>query len=329
MEVIESIEVRGGRRVDLCQGDLTELARREWFDALVVSAFAGDHSPTPSSLIGALHRKGVSVAELASHPEVDYRRDLGTWLSEPLHASDPGIGYERIVCFEPGHVGTPPEAIGHLFRALVAIVASHPGILTLAMPVLSTGDARYALHVMLPPLLEAAVNALAHGLPLDQIAIVVRSEPDVTEARTIFERARSDLGAYDVFVSYAHEDTEARERFLGALLAARPTTRVFVDRLEIDNGAAWQRRIFESLDRCRRVVALLTPAYVRSPVCLEEFNIAWMRDRESGLDILKPLYVASHELPTYMRLRNYLDCREADAEKLAGAAQSIADSLRA
>jgi hypothetical protein len=328
MEVLESIEVRGGRRVDLCLGDLTDLARKEWFDALVVSAFKGNYDPTPSAVIGALHRKGVSVKELATRPAVDYRQDLGTWLSEPLRAVDPGIGYERIVCFEPGHVGRPPEAVGHLFRALVAIVGSHPSIRTLAMPVLSTGDAGYSVGVMLLPLLDAAVNALGHGLPVDRIAVAVRNVSDATEARTIFEKARSEVGAYDVFVSYAHEDTEAREQFLAALHTARPTTRVFVDRLEIDNGAAWQRRIFESLDRCRRVVALLTPAYVRSPVCLEEFNIAWMRDRETRLDILKPLYVASHELPTYLRLRNYLDCREADAEKLSSAARSIADGLR-
>ena len=267
------------------------------------------------------------MEELASHPEVDYRQDLGTWLSVPLRASDPGIGYERIVCFEPGHVGRPPEAIGHLFRALVAIVASHAGLRTLAMPVLSAGDARYRLDVMLPPLLDAAVNALAHGLPIDRIAIVVRGELDVAAARAIFEKARSEFGTYDVFVDYAHEDTEARERFVSALDAAKPGSRVFVDRFDIDNGAAWQRRVFENLDRCRRVVALLTPAYVRSAVCLEEFNIAWMRDRETALGILKPLYVRSHELPTYMRLRNYLDCREADPEKLAAAAQSIAESL--
>jgi hypothetical protein len=46
MKVLDTIHVRGDRRIDLCQGDLTDLARNEWFDAIVVR---GRESATSTS----------------------------------------------------------------------------------------------------------------------------------------------------------------------------------------------------------------------------------------------------------------------------------------
>jgi hypothetical protein len=56
----------------------------------------------------------------------------------------------------------------------------------------------------------------------------------------------------------------------------------------------------------------LTPNYLASPNCLEEFNIAWMRSRESNDLVLRPLFVADTPLPTWIRMKQYVDCREAD-----------------
>lgn len=328
MQLLETIAVRGGRRVELHLGDLSDLARHEWFDAIVVSAFGSDYTPTGTSLIGALHRKGVSVESLAAVRELDYSRVYATWLSGPVRSADPAIGFGRVICFEPELLGSPPQVVGHLFRALVGVAAERPEIRTLAMPILATGDQGYSIAEMLPPLLDASVQSLSNGLPLDRIAIVVRDPRAAAEARSHFQREQARSGEYDVFISYAHEDTAAREVFVDALLDVLPTTRVFVDRFEIDPGAAWQRRIFEGLDRCRNVVSLLTPAYLASDPCLEEFNIAWMRSRERGEDLLRPLFVSEAELPTYMRSRLYVDCREFDHDKLASAAASVAQALR-
>ena len=328
MRMLETINVRNGRRVELHQGDLSDLARNEWFDAIVVSAFAGDFTPTETSLIGALDRKGVSVRALAAAKDLDYLQPFATWLSNPVRATDPRIGFGRVVCFEPSRIGTPPEVVGHLFRALVGVVAERPEIRSLALPVLATGDQGYSVAEMLPSLLDASVRSLDAGLPLDRIAIVVRQERDAAQARQHFVEAQKSIGEYDVFVSYAHEDTAARETFVTALKDMLPGTRVFVDRFEIDPGAAWQRRIFEGLDRCRCVVSLLTPAYLASEPCLEEFNIAWMRARERREDVLRPLFVSEVNLPTYMRSRLYVDCREFDSGKLSSAAAAVAQALR-
>jgi hypothetical protein len=324
---LDEIRVAGGRRVELLQGDLSNLPRREWFDAIVVSAFNRNYYPSSTSLIGALDRRGISVEELAATKEDDHTEQLGTWLSAPVHATDRGIGFERVICFEPMQLGSPPQVVGHLFRALTSIVGGHQDIRTIAMPILATGNMGYAVEEMLPPLLDAAVNWLDRGRLIDRLAIVVYSDADAGIAQQIFERAKRGFTEYDVFVSYAHEDSDLREHLSTVLRSTRPETTFFVDREQIDNGAAWQRKIFESLDRCKLVVALMTPDYLRSEVCLEEYNIAWMRGRREGRPILRPLFVSGVDLPTYMDSLNYQDCRERDRQKLADAAAELARFL--
>jgi hypothetical protein len=76
------------------------------------------------------------------------------------------------------------------------------------------------------------------------------------------------------------------ELFEKELIRAQPNIRIFLDRKNIDIGSPWQPQIFESLDRCRKVVAFFSPEYLKSKVCKEEFNIAWARCREAEQEIL-------------------------------------------
>jgi len=51
-------------------------------------------------------------------------------------------------------------------------------------------------------------------------------------------------------------------------------------------------------------------------VCLEEFNIALFRNRESPRRILAPIYLYSATIPTYMKLVQYWDCRECEPTRM-------------
>jgi TIR domain len=134
---------------------------------------------------------------------------------------------------------------------------------------------------------------------------------------------------YDVFISYSRTNASESEALEQALREARPDIRIFVDRKEIDIGSAWQPEIFESLDKCHKVVALLSPAYLSSKMCKEEYNIAWIRSRETGEDLIFPIYLYTAGLPTYMKYRNYLDCREGDRSKIAEASRKLLAALEA
>ena len=76
MKLLSRIEIPGkpGKAIELLQGDLTEPDSQHPFDLLVLSAFPDDYVPTPSSLIGALHAKGLSVSQL--HRELCQRNFL-------------------------------------------------------------------------------------------------------------------------------------------------------------------------------------------------------------------------------------------------------------
>jgi hypothetical protein len=342
METLNSIEVRGGKdkRIELCHGDLTSLVAEEEFDLLIVSAFPDDYTPTPSSLIGALNRKGLSVESLARDKEIDMRKNYSCWLSREFRSRDPGLRFRRILCFEPLVRGKPPELVGDIFRALTPIVAERPDIRTAAIPVVAAGDQGYPLAAMLGPLVEAAVNWMETGLPLDWIKIIIYSDSHLREALDLFSQtksryqgsaalSRSQQADYDVFISYSRHNLSESEALEQELRKCRPDLKIFLDRKDIDVGSPWQIEIFETLDRCKKVVALLSPDYLASKACKEEFNIAWIRSREMDQEILFPLYLyTTEDLPTYMKYRNYFDCREGERSKITIASEKLLDALK-
>lgn len=335
------------KRIELLQGDLSDIPPQFAIDLLIVSAVPGVYVPTPSSLIGALHRKGLNVSTLEATNQLDLRDDFSCWLSQKFVHSNSGLRFNRVLCFEPNIRGHPAEFVGDIFRALTPILAENPDINTLAMPVLSTGNQRRSISSMLTPLLEASIHWMEKGLPLQCIRIVVYSDDEAKKAKRIFSSVKanivpikpalawpapawpaSEIGAdYDVFISYAHKNTADMETLERSLLRAKPSLRIFLDRKEIDVGAAWQSAIFESLDRCRKIVTMFSPDYLKSNVCKEEYNIAWLRSVETSQNIIFPVYVHTANLPTYMKTRNYFDCREGDKLKLEQASDRIITSL--
>jgi hypothetical protein len=342
MKLLDSIEIRGGQKkvIELYQGDLTDLTAAEAFDLLVVSAFPDNYIPISTTLIGALDRKGLSVQALAEDKEIDLRANFSSWLSQEFTPEDPGLRFRRILCFEPLVRGRPPELVGDIFRALTPVLAERPDIRTVALPLVAAGNQGYPAAVMLGPLLEAALHWLENGLPLDRIKIVAYSDHQAQEAIGLFSKQKDQYQRsaprlqtkgidYDVFISYSRANAPESEALEQALRQSRPGLRIFVDRKEIDIGSAWQPEIFENLDKCRRVVAMLSPDYLNSKVCKEEFNIAWIRGRETDEDLIFPVYLYTATLPTYMKYRNYFDCREGDRSKIAEASKTLLSALDA
>ena len=186
---------------------------------------------------------------------------------------------------------------------------------------------KWPIEEMLPPLLDAAVHWMSIGLPLARLKLVTQSSEQAARLAKLFAAEKGKYGdlavsptqhgfRFDVFVSYSRKDLDKAALLVEELKRLRPRLRVFFDQLELNPGAAWQQEIYEALDACRRFVPLFSPAYLDSKVCKEEFNIACYRQRELEEPVIFPIYLYSAPLPTYMRLVNYIDCREGDEEKL-------------
>ena len=105
--------------------------------------------------------------------------------------------------------------------------------------------------------------------------------------------------------------------------AIKPDARIFYDRDVLDVGATWQINLFESIDKSEKFIPLLSPGYLESKVCLEEYNIAWIRSRDEGANIIYPVYVRSAGLPSYMKLLQYRDCREQDKRLIRAFCENI------
>lgn len=321
------------KSIRIYTGDLSSIPESEKVDLLVVSAFPNNYVPTRSSLIGALWRNaGISVKRLARSKALDLRAFSACWLSHPLKAQN--VHFNQILCFEPSILGDAPEVVGDIFRCLVPIASAHFPVKSIAMPILASGDQGQSPKVMLKAMLEAAVHWLEVGLPLECIKIVAyrpdyeswlpgiiapykkMSSPEkVVENDAEFQ--------YDFFLSYSHQDSGAVHRFDQMMRIAYPATRVFLDRLKLSPGMAWQSTLFEALDQCQKVIPFFSPAYLESKVCKEEFNIALYRHRESNEGVLLPIYLHDASLPTYMKMIQYIDCREADAIRLQEAIQIL------
>src|ERR1700675_1813527 len=189
MDILDSLTVPHGdklRRIELCKGDLANLHPEEKIDILIVSAFPDSYDPTPSSLIGALHRKGVSVAQLAKAKRFDLRSTFSCWLSSDLTDVPESIGFKRILCFEPAVRAKPPEVVGDIFRCLAPFLLGEYPEATVAMPIVASGEQRWSGEDMLSHILRAAVHWLSQGLPLKCLKIVECVPEKVERLRSAF-----------------------------------------------------------------------------------------------------------------------------------------------
>lgn len=325
--------------IELLEGNLAQIPKEHAVDLLIVSAFPNDYFPTPNSLIGALNRVGVSVAALSRDKAVDLREFACCWLSKPI--DDTSLNFKQLLCFEPGHKGSAPEMVGDIFRTLVPICDGQ-SIKSVAMPLLASGDQGEKSDTMLKVLVEACIHWLNEGrLPLNLVKIVLLEGQDINESLAVFKNAKNQINKaskdnftadkfkYDLFVSYSHRNVSEANALVNEIKENRPDLRIFIDRLELNPGSAWQAEIFDALEKSKTVICLYSPEYLNSKVCKDEFNVAWLMHREDNeFGVLYPILIYSTELPKHMQLIQFEDVREGDLDRLRISAQSYLKTLQ-
>jgi hypothetical protein len=141
------------------------------------------------------------------------------------------------------------------------------------MPLLAGGIQGVDTVTLMIPLFEAATQWITHGLQLETLKIVASSERTAEELRGAFGVLRRQYKAprdplppktYDLFISYSWKNKDAVDAFAAELRRQRPSIRLFLDRLELKPGSAWQQQIFDALDDCRTIVTFYSPDYLAS-----------------------------------------------------------------
>jgi TIR domain len=332
------------RTIELLKGDLAYLPLEHSVDILVVSAFPNDYLPTSTSLIGALGRTGLSVAQLARKKEIDSRKEFSCWLSQPIGGP---FAFRRVLCIESGWRGTGPEITDDLFRALAPYLVTEYSNASIAMPLIGTGAQGWSPAAMLESILLTAISWIDRGLAIRVLKIVIFSGISDKAAKDIFteiqskrhaEELRQNIncvkteaenvaGRYDLFISYSHQDWEFARQTVEKVTNACPNVRVFCDRKTLKRGGSWLTQVAESLDNARRVAALYTPYYWSSPSCKDEFTAALARQNDMGIPVLFPIYIMSAPIPYLFRNLHYADCREGNAAKLSDACFELSSCL--
>ncbi len=166
---IVDVETKWGyRSFELYQGDITALTGS--VDLLVVSAFANNYYPTPSSVIGALAREAhISVETLAKKPELDLKQAFGCWVSSALAHPI----FKRLLCLE--FIGTGfglGQVFDNLFIVLGVLELQGLKISTLALPMLGTGNQRIPYDDVISELLKTAHRSFQTYQYLERILFV-------------------------------------------------------------------------------------------------------------------------------------------------------------
>ena len=341
LKTIDSITIQRGASqstIEFCVGDITSAEPEDAVDVLVTSAFRDDYFPMPGSVFGALYKKGLAVEDLAQHKEVDLRQAFSCWLSQEIKNPPKGIHFQRMLLFEPSNNENAGEFIGDIFRSIAPFLSGPTPIRKVATTLVAAGSSRRIKpEESLRLLVEAAANWMSSGLPIDLLKIICLPNQNVEALTALFAQLKSQYSAasaqqsaafsYDFFVSYAHKDSREVEIFLDILTGQNQNLNIFIDKKNLNPGSAWQREIFEAIDDCSKVLTFYSPSYLDSKVCLEEFNIALCRHRESDEPILLPVYLYSASLPTYMKLVQFSDCREFNQRKFQETAQTFIKSI--
>jgi hypothetical protein len=111
-------------------------------------------------------------------------------------------------------------------------------------------------------------------------------------------------------LSYSEEDVNFVDQVVGVLEKKKTNIRVFSSIQKLDLETSWQTQLYEVIKNCKRVMALITPSFLQSERCTEQYNIALCHSRKTHESVLMPLYVTDVQyMPTYMRITQYIDCR--------------------
>ncbi len=110
---------------------------------------------------------------------------------------------------------------------------------------------------------------------------------------------------FDFFVSYTGED-QAWAEWIGWQLE-QVGYQVRLQAWDFNAGGAFPNDMHKALQKMRRVIAVLTPAYMQSPFCKSEWQAAFVQDPTGEEEILVCIRVVDFKPSGVLIARTYID----------------------
>lgn len=111
--------------------------------------------------------------------------------------------------------------------------------------------------------------------------------------------------SYDFFISYTGKD-EAWAEWIAWQLKEQGYTIRF-QKWHFNAGNSWVVEMQKALQQCRRMIAVLSPDYLKSDHGQAEWNVFYAKDPDGSKALLIPVRVAKTELNDLHKIRNYID----------------------
>ncbi len=131
--------------------------------------------------------------------------------------------------------------------------------------------------------------------------------------------SRQETAEYDLFISYAHTQTQLIDSFVRNSMQKNAGLNIFYDKDLIPSGGIWLKHISDAIQKSKRVIVFLSPDYTNSPVCWDEFQCAKLIEYKRKTQVIQTIYLHDYgelEMPPIMGIYNWFDCREGDPERL-------------
>ncbi|ELT94093.1 hypothetical protein CAPTEDRAFT_227952 [Capitella teleta] len=334
----------GEREIQLCLGDITALPLTQKVDIIIVSAFAGDYSPVPGTVIEALERNlGLNVEALARNKKEDLRIGFNCWISNYLKDHLP---YRQLVCFErlfKYREKTLRESVEQMFRALFpAFNNENKSVIT---PLLMTGCQQKDHSMMLTVMVKVAVGWMLLGLPLQLLKIIIYSPTPRKPSKedqsliTVFQKLKKSIEnaplvipepkvIYDVYFMKTTPDEPLFHLVLSVLskLKSNLKFRTLADVAVEDD--TWKHDVHLVMQRCRRIVPLLTTEFLKDLSCVDQYNVALCCNRTTQRNILAPICFERMTLPTYMSMVQWINCRDRQPKQISSACEMLLEQTK-
>lgn len=137
----------------------------------------------------------------------------------------------------------------------------------------------------------------------------------------------SKTSGYDVFISYSHQNKTHADKVMETLKSLAPDLRIFIDTAGLNTGTSWQQILYNALDASSSTMALLSPDYIKSKVCYEEFCLshALFVDKRRSMDLVSLLVEPVQELPLWCQQPLPADCASSHVDTDQVLASACAD----